>query len=111
MNNIANSMVRKPVSNSAKPRRVFNSSPLDFKGVDISKLTQNSYTDYTVVSSNSIDDLIKQFKNSNPGLKFVNGIIGDSYYDDEESELINKPDSDIWSLKDLGNGMYSVHLA
>jgi hypothetical protein len=107
MQNIAKPSLK--IGNSSK--RVFNSCPLDFKGVSICSMKQVNYTNYTIESKNSIDELLKQFKNSNPNLKFVNGIIGDSFYDNEESELINKPENDIWQLKDLGNGMYSVHLA
>ena len=110
MLNIAKSN-RKRV-NTALPKRIINSCPLDFKGVSITGIEQVSYTNYSVSSDDSISSLLNQLKNSNPKLKFVNSsIIGDKFYDNEESELIKKPEEDVWKLKDLGNGLYSISLS
>lgn len=108
MINIARNRVK--LSNSFG-KKVFNSCPLDFKGVGIDGIKQLSYTNYQVSSSDDINSLLSKLKNSNPSLKFVNStIIGDRFYDNEESELVNKPDEEIWKLKDLGNGLFSVTL-
>ena len=92
-------------------KKIFNSCPLDFKGVKIDGVKQINYTNYQISSGDSIESLLNQLKNSNPSLKFVNStIIGNEFYDEEKSELVNKPDKDIWKLKDLGNGLFSVTL-
>lgn len=105
--NIAKPPKTKKSSNSMK--RVFNSAPINFEGVNIDSLEQVSYTKFKVHSNMSIDSLLKSIKNSNPTLNF-GGIIGDRFYDNEESDLINKPEKDVWSLEDLGKGMYCIQL-
>lgn len=93
-------------------KKIFNSCPLEFSGVPIEGIKQVSYTNYQVSSSESLSSLLGKLQNSNPKLKFVNSsIIGDRFYDNEESALIKKPEKDVWQLNDLGNGVYSISLS
>jgi hypothetical protein len=98
-----------PINIADKPlKRTFNSSPLEFKGTGIDSLTQKSYNSYIVHCNGSAECLMKNLHNSNPVLNFH--ILGNEAYDNEESELINRPDKDIWAIEDIGNGNYSIHL-
>ena len=111
MINIAKKIGCNSFSNSMG-KKIFNSCPIDFKNTNIEGLEQINYTSYKVKSSNSIVELLGKLQNSNPRLKFANStIIGDKFYDNEESELIKKPDQDIWKLNDLGDGIYSISLS
>lgn len=99
-----------PLNIANKPlRRNFNSTPLNFQNSGVDSLEQKSYNSYIVHCNGSVECLLNNLKNSNPTLNF-GIIVGDEAYDNEESELINKPKKDIWALEDLGNGNYSVRL-
>ena len=102
-------LAKNPVKKNSVNMRVFNSCPINLSTVNIDRIEQINFKNYSIHSLDSMDVILNSLKSSNPQLNF--GIKGDKFYENEESELVNKPESDVWSLKDLGNGNYSILVA
>jgi hypothetical protein len=94
---------------------IFNSSPLNWEGVKVDSIQQNSYGSFNIESTMDLKTILGTLRNSNPKQRFCSKsgchILDDEFFKDEESKLINKPDSDVWSIQDNGSGSYTISLA
>lgn len=102
--------IAKPMSQPGKnSARIFNSSPLNLRGVEAKSVEQVSYNKMVIECDGSAQCLLNHLKNSNPTLNF--GIVGDPVYDAETSKLIHKPDEPLWVISEDNAGKYTVQLA
>lgn len=96
--------------------KVFNSNPLNWDGVEVTSLGQNSYGSYNIHSTMTKQQLLTNLRNSNPKKRFCMkaggcDILDDPFFSDEESSLINKPEADVWTIQELGNGNFTVSIS
>ena len=86
--------------------RVFNSSPIELRNTGVDALEQVSYDKFKGHTNMDLSHFVNALKKSNPTLNF--GILNDPDFVNETSELINKPDEEIWKVNCGSDGCFII---
>lgn len=87
--------------------RSFNSDPLNFKGVPVTRIERNGYESFNIESKTKDKrTFLNKLIEANPAMNFH--IVGDESFDNESSKLIKHPERPSWGVTCSKTGCFIV---